>query len=345
MATSGDSSVSTLAVVVGILKISKVPFWFLWTTPLLVGYFGSAADHGFHDPVWFVLLVVATWVCDATASIHNELVDREEDAVNQPERAAFLRSLPEKVLWRVVWAGYLTLAIGAVPFTIYVGLVPAAILLAAGVAAPLYNWGPRFKRVPPLPQIVFGWVAACEVAGAWAFNAPWSTVSPIVWVVALFIAAASVSKDLPDVEGDEAVGAASIFSIEKLWQRATTLVVVHTSPYVLVLILVAVGALPARVLWVLVLLPVVLSVVYCGERAQTTPAMIALYEVSYTYVHAFLLMLLVLMWPSVLAVVVSIAMFGVRIIAVMMRLQPRIVGDEFTVWNGLKELAVQRSGP
>ncbi|MEV0032302.1 hypothetical protein [Nocardia sp. NPDC050793] len=145
------------------------------------------------------------------------------------------------------------------------------------------------------------------------------------------------------VAGDEAVGAASIFSIEKLWQRATTLVVVHTSPYVLVVILVAVGAVPARVLWVLVLLPAVLAVVYFGERAQTTPAMIALYEVSYTYVHAFLLMLLVLMWPSVLAGTVSIATFGVRIVAVMMRLQPRIVGDEFTVWNGLEELAVQRS--
>ncbi|MFX0573719.1 hypothetical protein [Nocardia nepalensis] len=152
-----------------------------------------------------------------------------------------------------------------------------------------------------------------------------------------------MSKDLPDVEGDEAVGAASIFSIKKLWQRATTLVIVHTSPYVLVLVLSVAGVVPTRVAWVLLLLPIILAVIYLGEQVQTTPAMVALYEVSYTYVHAFLLALLVLMWPSPAAVTVSIAVFGIRILAVIMRLQPRIVGDEFTVWNGLKELAVQDS--
>lgn len=321
-----------------VLKISRVPFWFLWTMPLLIGYLGSARNHGAHHVVWFVLLVVAVWVCDAAASIHNELVDREEDAINHPERVWLLAAVREKTLWRVVFAGYTILVVGGVAFVTAVGPQPALVLAAGGLVAPLYNWGPRFKRKPPLPQLVFAWVAICEVAGGWVMNAPLSTLSPIVWVVALFIAVASVSKDLPDVAGDEAVGARTIFSLRNAWLRRGALILIHVSPFILVPVLVGIGALPGRVLLVCLLLPVALIIIYLGERASTPSASILVFELAYLYVHVFLLALLICAWPSFATVTISAGMLVTRLMTVAAGLEPRFVGDTFTLRRGVQEL-------
>ncbi|MFZ2509706.1 MAG: UbiA family prenyltransferase [Gordonia sp. (in: high G+C Gram-positive bacteria)] len=323
---------------IGVLKISRVPFWFLWTSPLLIGYLGSAHDYGAHHVAWFVLVMAGVWTGDAVASIHNELVDREEDAINQPERSVLLASMRQQTLWFMVFVGYVSLAVGAVAFAVAVGWLPALVVSLGALAAPLYNWGPRFKRRPPMPQIVFAWVAFCETTGGWLLNAPLSTLTPAVAVVALFIAVASVAKDLPDAEGDEAVGAASVFSIRNARVRRSILIAIHVSPYLLLVALISGGIVPKTMLWVCTLLPAALAIVWLGERAATQAAKVLTYELAYLYVHVFLLGLLIAGWPSLLNVTVAVVMLVARLAAVAARLEPRFVGEHVTLRAGVRDL-------
>src|SRR5260370_9007855 len=89
-----------------ILKISKVPFWFIWITPIIFGYLASAEASSPQHFVWFIVSISGACVLEAANCIHNELMDHEEDRINQPNRATLVASVGEGTLWKIVVGGY-----------------------------------------------------------------------------------------------------------------------------------------------------------------------------------------------------------------------------------------------
>jgi 4-hydroxybenzoate polyprenyltransferase len=323
-----------------ILKIAKVPFWFTWMTPAIFAYIASAEHAGaYRDLGWFALSVLGICAFQTLGCIHNELVDQPEDRVNQPARASLIDSVGERTLWRITVTGYAACFLGLVPFAIFVGPTTAAIMGLGCLAGPLYNWGPRLKRHPGLAEFAIGWTAFSIYLYAWTFNASVLDVSPVIWVLTYFFAVTCFVKDLPDVEGDEAVGAAGIFSIRGRLARAAALLFIYFSPYVLVVALVAAGVLPLRFLAMLVLAGAGVLVMVFGERASSHDAAIVVYELAFLYVQLFFLALLLLDVSTTAAIVAAVLLFVARLIAVGLGLEPRFVDDDFSWRRSLRAAA------
>jgi len=322
-----------------ILKIAKVPFWFIWITPMVFGYLASAELGPARHSGWFIVVLFGTILLECANCIHNELMDQEEDAINQPNRSTLVASVGEPTLWQIALSGYLICFIGLIPFAIFVSPLIATLLFLGGLAAPLYNWGPRLKRRPGLAQVAIAWAAFFSYIVGWAWNQPtlaWNhiflNISPAIWLLIYFYFATCFIKDLPDVRGDERVGAPGIFSIRRHWVRKGLLLFVYLSPYLLTYTLVISGVLPPRFSSLFSLIPLGLVVMIVGERATTIDTMIVAYEFVFVYVHLFFLVLFLLDTPSGQAFLIAILLFAARTLSVYLQLAPRFVEPDFA-WS------------
>jgi 4-hydroxybenzoate polyprenyltransferase len=320
-----------------VLKISKVPFWFIWITPILFAYVSSAQAASARYLPLFVVAVVGTCLLEASTCIHNELVDQEEDRLNQPAREILVRSVGERRLWILVWLGYAICFLGLIPLALLIGPVVPALMLIGGLAGPLYNWGPRFKRRPFLAEVVIAWAFFLGYMWGWQWNAPGAEVPAVAWVVTYFFGITAILKDLPDTRGDEQVHAASIFSITSRPLHLAAVLFVYASPYLLLVGLVAEGILPPRFLTACLLILPAAAVLWLGERAEGLGA-IVVYEFAFFYVHVFFLLLFVLDNPIPLTLMLAASLFIVRTLAVYLGLAPRFVEAEFSWSKAIGEI-------
>ncbi|SNS76451.1 4-hydroxybenzoate polyprenyltransferase [Asanoa hainanensis] len=318
---------------VAVLKISKVPFWFIWVTPFTFAYLASAPEGGSTHLWWFVVSVAGICLVESANCIHNELVDHEEDAANQPRRPSLVRSVGEPVLWRTAVGGYLVSLCGAIATGVLVNPVVAVMMLAAWLAAPIYNWGLRLKRRPGWAELDIAWATLFGYLAGWTWHQPLSTVPAVVWLVTFFFGVSALLKDLPDVVGDESVGAPGVFSLRNRFTRRVALTVIAGSPYLVLLALTATGQLPPRMLALAALSVIGAAVMVLGERAHTLETFILAYELAFSYVHLFMLVLFVLYSPGLLAVTVALCLLAGRTLALALQLAPRFAEPSFT-WSG-----------
>lgn len=326
-----------------IAKVAKVTFWFIWATPLIFGYLASADSRGSpQDVLWFALVVGGVCFVESINCIHNELMDQEEDAANQPRRGTLIASVGEPTLWLLVVFGYAVCVVGIIPIAIFVGLDVAALIVGASIAPVLYNSGPRLKRRPVLAELAIGWAAFCTYLTGWAFNEPIEDAPAVIWLFTYFFAVTSFLKDLPDVAGDELVGAPGVFSIRRSALRRGALVFVYLSPYALVVALVVAGSLPERMLFLCSLCPVALWLMVIGDRVSSLPTMIAAYELAFLYVHVFFLAMFILYTPTPPAVIAAAVLFAARMTVLYLGLAPRFVEPDFD-WSSSFGALVRRT--
>ncbi|HEX8054441.1 MAG TPA: UbiA family prenyltransferase [Thermoleophilaceae bacterium] len=313
-----------------IAKMSKVTFWFIWVTPLIFGYIASADSRGSaQDLIWFVLVLAGVCFVESINCIHNELMDQEEDAANQPRRATLIASVGEGPLWLLVLVGYAVVAIGIVPIVLFVGLDVALLITAASVAPVLYNAGPRLKRRAVMAELDIAWAVFFTYLTGWSFNQPIGDVPAIIWLLTFFFGITSFLKDIPDIRGDQQVGAGGLFSIKRDNLRKVATAFVYVSPFAVVAALVAVDELPDRMLWLLALLPLSVWLMVIGERVASLGTLIVAYESSFLYVHVFFLVMFVLYTPTLAAAIAAAVLFAARVLVLYLGLAPRFVEPDF----------------
>jgi 4-hydroxybenzoate polyprenyltransferase len=311
------------------LKMGKVTFWFIWITPVIYGYVNSATKSQPRYIALFVYAILGTCFLEAINCMHNELVDQEEDSINQPRRASLLQSIGEARLRKIVIGGYLLCVVGLIPLAIFVSPLVVLLMAMGGMAAPLYNWGPRFKRRPGMAEVAIGWATFFGYLWGWGWNQPLPQVSPVIWVVTYFFAITSLMKDLPDVAGDEMVRAASVFSIQRKRLRLMLLYFIYLSPYALIIILVLTGILPPKFLVLsLLIIPGLLTLIL-GERVNSLDTLIVGYELAFLYVHIFFLALFIIDTPTRAAIIIGGVLFVLRCLSVYLGLAPRFVEEDF----------------
>ncbi|MEX0800830.1 MAG: UbiA family prenyltransferase [Dehalococcoidia bacterium] len=326
---------------VALLKIIKVPFCIFWITPIIFGFIASADDPSASRLFWLTAAVLGTFALEGLNCLHNELKDREEDAVNQPARRELLDSWSEATLWRTVIVGYAVCAVGLIWFAVFVSPWIPVLMLAGGVFAPLYNWGPRFKRRPVLAELTMGWSLFMgyvqgfflATADGWDLGHSFSDLPVVIGVCVYIEIVTNFFKDLPDVRGDERVGAPGLFSVRGRWVRSALLLWITLSPYLLIGGLVGVDVLPERFLLAGVTLPVAVLLAVLAERADTEDTWIVTYELAFLYLHAVLVFLFVLDSPGAAAVAAGAALVTSRWLAIYLGLAPRFVNPEFS-WGG-----------
>jgi 4-hydroxybenzoate polyprenyltransferase len=344
MVQAGRSSVSSVPIGASghprpfaiFAKMTKAPFWVTWITPAVFGYFASA-DGSFRQLPWFVFLCVTWCIAEGTCNVHNDLVDQEEDVINQPHRARrfayLIEAWGERRLWQIVFAGYALAGVTVVLMGIFVEPMVALAFAYLGAQVVFYNFGLRLKRRPGYVEVTLVIAAVAAFLLGWAFHRSALDMPAEVWVLAYFMAVTVFSKDLPDTVGDEAVNAASIFSIRTPRRLRAALVFIYLSPYALVLALVLGGVLGPRFLALGLLLPLGAWFAFAADSLRSLEAKVAAYHLAFTYGHLFLLALFVLSVSTAGAVIAAGALLVARLVTLALRLDPRLVEPDFSSWS------------
>jgi 4-hydroxybenzoate polyprenyltransferase len=322
--------------IVTFAKMTKAPFWVTWITPAVFGYFASA-DGDFHQLPWFVFLCVTWSIAEGTCNVHNDLVDREEDEINQPHRARRFASLIEawgvRRLWQIVFAGYALAGLTVVLMWLYVDPVVALSFIYLGAQVIFYNFGLRLKRRPGYVEATLVIAGVASFMLGWAWHRSASDLPVVAWVLAYFMAVTVFSKDLPDTVGDEAVDAPSIFSIRTPQRLRAALVFIYLSPYALIVVLVLAGQLEERLLLMGLLMPIGAWFALAVDSLRSLEAKVAAYHLAFTYGHLFILALFVLSVPERGAYIAAGALLVARLATLALRLDPRLVEPDFTSWS------------
>jgi 4-hydroxybenzoate polyprenyltransferase len=230
--------------------------------------------------------------------VTNRLSDRTEDEINRPERTR----LCARVGWRrlarlqtLLWA-----AIG-VAVAAWLALAPGVLLggvIALGLGAGAgYSRGPRFARRRLLVFVVLsgtfvgpfalGWIAGAPGAGALELR-HLGHFTPLFWVMTFLITSVAGIKDVTDRPGDEAIGYRSAFLQLADRHGAALVSLVAAVPYAALAAFVGFGALPARMLALIALLPasIGLALAVRGSRGSARGEL-AVREASYCHWLAF----------------------------------------------------------
>jgi 4-hydroxybenzoate polyprenyltransferase len=328
--------------VLAVLKIAKVTFWFIWLTPFVFGWVASDGGSARHL-VWFWGTAAGVCLVDAACNLHNELVDREEDAVNQPNRTRLLASVPEWALWALVAFGYAYALLGIVTLSMVVGVATSALILATALVALLYNAGPRLKRRPVLSELAIGWATLAAFAVGWSMHRPIADLPPVAWALAYFVTVTACLKDLPDARGDEQVGVRRLVTVPRPALRRAALAFIYLSPYAVTAALVGLDQLPARTLAVGALLPVALWLAILADRGGSLTATIAAYQLGFLYIHVFSLTLFLLYVYDRAALLPAAILLVGRLAALVLGLDPRLVEPDFS-WSGsVRALRLRRA--
>lgn len=304
-------------------KLMKPHFWFSWLTLFVFGYVASAGSDFRHVP-WALVTGIGICVAFAVCNIHNALVDREEDSINQPERVALLVDVGERRLWAMAAAGYAANGVGIILTAAIAGIDVAAWFAVAGASSVAYNAGPRLKRRPMLAELSMAVAASSMFLAGWTWHEPATSLPAAGVLVAVFIGMTGFLKDVADVAGDTAVGAPALFNLPSRAVRYAALGAIAAGPYCLLAVVVASGLAPSRLLTMLWLLPVGILLGAAAANAGNERATIGTYHFSFLYVHLFCLSLFVLQVFTATAFLLAATLLGGRLLAMWLRLDPRL---------------------
>jgi 4-hydroxybenzoate polyprenyltransferase len=305
-----------------LLKISKPTFWLIWATPFIYAYLGSARTYN-----WLIFLpnVAAICILEAAVCLHNEYVDRQEDAINQPNRVKLADLVGYSTLKRLFLAGYVIGLVYLVVNLVFVNFLLGPIAIFAGFLMLFYNFWIRFKRAPYVAEVVIGVVVFLDFLAGWVLGGNGlSNIPPVAYLLAYYFFAIAVMKDLPDATGDAAVGSKTLYSISSKLKRQGLSAVIYLSPFILVVIAAFAGFVPLSYLLTLVLTPFAAFLIYLAGRARSLFEFISVYHLGFFYCQIFFVVLLSLFFPSPLSYAVGIALVGLRTLLVFFKFDPRL---------------------
>jgi len=276
--------------VAALLRCSSSRFGALYFVPFYAG-----AVHAGRGGWTWGLLGAAYWFCFSTATeLTNRVSDRVEDEVNRPERTAYCQIVGYR---RIAWVSYVLWAMILIADAIAIAALRRAVLavLLAGAAAASinYSYGPRLKRRWYLVPFVITFPVAGTFLIGWALGGPYLdrvglphdllTIGPFAVTLGGFLFAHAGVKDITDIEGDRSVGYDGVVVRLVRASAAELIVALAFAPFLFLLLMVAVGALPTRLAPVTLFLPVSLVIAAATRRASTPEERAVVRESVYYY--------------------------------------------------------------
>lgn len=313
-----------------LLVLGRPTFWPMYAVPIMFGFLAEGDRTNYLQLVglifWYALWA---WI----QSLLNELADRVEDVVNQPERARLLEMVGIDFVKRVT--AWPMLSVCALLFGLWVrltgGTAAMTLCLLSLLPVVLYNRGPRLKKMGGIWALLgLGWTILFSYWGAFVWNR--SAVFPPIGLLLVMMAATMLLqalKDVPDIQGDTSAGIHNMFSKYarlNLLHRALYGGFLIFFSYLLLVLLVLVGILPRAVMLNLITLPAAfclwihLLVVNLKDRDET----LVLYQENYVLQQLSGIVFMVAWYPRVdVALAGGIALL-VRLLLVALRMDPRL---------------------
>jgi 4-hydroxybenzoate polyprenyltransferase len=314
---------------IALVKIGRPTFWFTWVTSFIYPYMSSASNYH-----WELVIpnIAAICILEIAVCSHNEYVDRKEDAINQPSRTKMAELVGYNNLRRAYMVGF---AVG-VGFLLWNGLfinfylVPLS--LVAGFLMVSYNYGLHLKRIPYVAQATISLVHLFVFLGGWILGGDSiANVPNVLFVVIYAIFAFSIIKDLPDIHGDRAIGSTTLYSMISNWKKDLLSLIIYTSPFVLILSLVAIGVLEMKYINMIYLAPFAVCIVLLGRKADSLYQKIAIYHLTMFYMQLFLVSIFTIMIPSTISYMIGLLLLAGRIILVKLGMDVRLSEKELSI--------------
>lgn len=299
------------------VRLARPRYLSIMVTPFVVAFLASGSD----NYAYLALGVVAVILYQAVTSIGNCVSDQVEDRVDYPERTQLCETVTYRGLRSVVIlcsAAYLAIvAVMAIVLDIQLDTIGLWVLYLIGTI--VYSFA-RVKTHTLGPPILLGSLSAALAwtgfwgfhdAFAWAedlhllalpnlelghlFTGPMTVIAPAILVMWIFGGSLCGSKDVPNLEGDAAIGYESIYlKVVKGPYALLRVVAVMSLPYVLVLVFVAAGySQPAP--WVLLGYPLAVAFAAILVRAKEQTERELVRECGYVYWQVFMSLVLLSM--------------------------------------------------
>jgi hypothetical protein len=301
-------------------------------TPFVVAFLASGND----DYAYLTIGVVAVILYQAVTSLGNCVSDHVEDQVDYPERTLLCETVTYRSLRSVVIAcsaAYLLLvATMAVVLDIQLDTVGLWVLYLAGTL--VYSFA-RVKTYTLGPPILLGSLSAVLAwTGFWGlhdafnwaenlhllalpnlnldqlFTGQMTVIAPAFLTMWIFGGSLCGSKDVPNLEGDAAIGYESIYlKIVRGPYAFVRVLAVMSLPYLLALVLVAAGY-PQPAPWVLLGYPLAVIFAAILVRAKDQAERELVRECGYVYWQIFMSLVLFSMNQSAVTAAILAGSLG-----------------------------------
>ena len=271
--------------------------------PFLISFMASGSE----DYVYLSLGLFGTFLFAIVCDLGNVVADQVSDEIDYPERTQLCRRVGYITLTWIVVAGAigLVLTVGAMALVLHIGPELVVLWVAIPLAGIAYSYGPRIKTTKLAPL----WVAGQSPVFLWLGWPPTADFEGTLvpgFLIGLMALTLMGWKDLPNIAGDLAVGYRSVFwDIVERGHAVVRAMGIITIPYLVVVLLVALGYLPVRYLMILVVLPVGLEVAITVVRARSLRERVAVRELGNLYWILFMNTVLLSFYPTYLTLVVA----------------------------------------
>jgi len=192
---------------------------------------------------FFSFISIASIAC-ATLAIYsiysfNSWTDSDEDQVNSPEFAAVGSRSKISILAMSLITGII-----AAMLSVFLGLLAAATVVFVLLIGLLYSNPvlkvvrvPRFKEIPLFKNVIIAilWALLVTVPFSASGTALNSVVSLLILFVFLQLFIESISRDLPDAQGDAKAGFSTIPSVFGLRNTLALLLIINTISVIVII--------------------------------------------------------------------------------------------------------------
>ena len=266
-----------------ILNLARPRTWAFAMASYLFAYtagLGSSLLQALAGSVLFGILTGAT-------NLINAHTDRSEDAINNPQRLAWLERIGRRNVVLAIVAFYLASFLLAIPF----GSVFMAITAVAIFVSLFYSLHPlRFKRHPVLALISFSAAVGLPFLAGLAAADLFNPFNPLFIALTYFMLTYGAVKNIPDYAGDRAAGlktTATVFTSLKHAINAN--VALSISPFLVISGLVSVGLLETVYLLNLALLGFPIYFAIANHRATSKAVYERVHTLNFAYAVSFIL--------------------------------------------------------
>ncbi len=276
-----------------LFRLSGPRTWIFPSFSFILGY--AVAGGGELSQIG-IGIAVASLVTAAT-NIINAYADRKEDATNQPQRLFWLGQIGS----RQITASLVLLYSISTALALYLGPFFTLVLGIGIFNSIFYSLPPlRFKAKPLASLLSFSGALGLPFLGGLSVRGSLDLLNPMLWLLTWFMFTYGTVKNLPDYFGDMKAGirtSATIFkNVKKAVLFSGTLL---STPYIVLVALVALGFLGPIYIADLVLVPLLIFIFIEMLKARDSAGLEKAHTLGFFYAISFLLFTLVLTSPTI----------------------------------------------
>lgn len=253
------------------------------------------------------LVLCSLWT--AATNQLNAYTDRDEDAINLPDRVSLVECVGATTLRNVSLASFVVVVVGA----FVINPVFGGVMTLAVLDSYFYSMPPLRLKARPLGSLLaFSGAFGFPLAGGYLLASSTVTVPPIVWIMTYWFFTYGAVKNLPDYHGDKEAGLrtpATIF--ETQYDAILFAGLLLLSPFPIIAGAALTGVVATKYLWLLAFVPFLLWILRRSLRSDSDEELEIAHTEGFFYAVAMAAGFLLLHSRTVETLALAAAPFGV----------------------------------